>query len=94
MKNNKFFIYFFTYLKWIFNLKINSWLPFNLVPDLQLFGLAKARLKLSQKRSLISPYKHQPPTTGTFKALPGMLQSQFSICNQKLTKLIKYEEQN
>ena len=60
-----------------------------------LFGLAKARLKLSQRRSLNSLFKphrlrnHQPTTTGTFKALPGKLQSQFSVCNLTLSKLDK-----
>jgi hypothetical protein len=53
----------------------------NRIPDVQivpeiLFGLAKARLKLSQRRSLnlLSTTHHPPPpTTQTFKALPGIV---------------------
>ena len=61
---------------------------------LLLFRLAKVRSKLSQRWLLYSlsnhhhpPIHHPPPTTtGTFKALPGKLQSQFSVCNLTLTK--------
>ena len=55
-----------------------------------LFGLAKARLELSQRRSLslLSTTHPPPPTTpGTFKALPGKVQSQISVCNLNLTQL-------
>ena len=38
-----------------------------------LFGLAKARLKISERPSLISPYNHHHSPTGPFKALPGKL---------------------
>ena len=42
-----------------------------------LFGLAKARLKLSQRRSLnsLSTTTHPPTTTQTFRTLPGKVQS-------------------
>jgi hypothetical protein len=48
-----------------------------------LFGLAKARLKISQRLSLnLLSTTHPPPTTTqTFEALPSNLQSYFLECS-------------
>ena len=48
-----------------------------------LFGLAKAKL---YPKSITKFTLKPPTTTGTFKALPRELQSQFSVCNLALTK--------
>ena len=50
-----------------------------------MFDMDMIRLNPSQRQSLYSPNNHPP--TGTSKALPGKLQSQFSVCNLTLTKL-------
>ena len=52
-----------------------------------MFDMDKIRLKLKQRQSLYSPNNYPP--TGTSKALPGKLQSQFLVCNLILTKLDK-----
>ena len=53
---------------------------------LEFFSLTKARLELSQRRSLNLLSTNQPPTTTqTFEALPGKLWNWFSLCSLTIT---------